>query len=654
MKESQSENEAATQRIVRLLSLITFFLIFLVQLFLYLAPVEDAVVIPRPVWFGMGGIAILLIAIALHPSPLFLRLFSKITIGNRALAIIFSIGFSILAVLGSYFFDKTPRSIYIPISTFWFLSAACFIGAFYPRSYSSQELVAFIKRHRSEFIAVGAVTFLAVVLRMVKLGQIPFVINGDEGWIGMTAQNSNSGDLANPFALWENFGAIYIHGIRDAIRLFGANSFALRLLPAVGGVLAIPSVYLLARQIAGKYAAFFSAFLLACSHAHINYSRTVAVAYIQGTWLIPLELFFLLRGLKKRNSCLTAVSGALLAIHFCIYLSAQVVTALVLVFMLILAIFYRSWFKTIYKQFMVFWSSFMIVFLPELFYIARYPDQFFNRLNVDGSIQSGWVTEQVLTTGKSAVVILIERVAHAFLSLIYYPSIDFYGTQAPVLTFFSAVLFLIGLGITLYRTKKVEFLLLNGYFWAMTLAVGIFALPPSADSYRMLSVLPAVVIMAAIGMHQVLETIGVRWDWSRLKYGLVVGITLFSILGSNLWIYFLDFAGQCKYGDDLQTRYSTHLGYFLATIDREADVYLLSDESIFYGQNKTVDYLSGSIAVTNVSEAVDTINSTSGAVVIAIPDRREELQQWAQTHPGGEFVFREDCRKTILTAYILP
>jgi 4-amino-4-deoxy-L-arabinose transferase-like glycosyltransferase len=654
MKDLPPENDGNVLKITRIFFLLAIFLVLFVQLFLYLVPVRDEVAIPTPIWFGISGILIFLAALSFRNSKFFINLFSKFPLTGRGLSIFFSIGFSLVALVSSVNFEKSVRSVYIPISTLWLISAFFFIAAFSPVKYSLNVFLDFLKKHRDEIIAVSLITILALILRVYKLGEIPFVVNGDEGWIGMVTQSTQEGALANPFALWENFGAFYLHGIELCIKLFGVNPFALRLLPALGGVLAVPAVYLLARQIAGRQVALISAFLLACSHAHINFSRTVAVAYIQGTWLIPLELFFLLRGLTKRNSGYAAIAGVLLAIHYCIYLSSQVVTGLILVYMLILLIFYRAWFKTILRQLLVFWMGFLIVFLPEFVYIIRHPDVFLSRLSIDGTFQSGWLDQTILITGKSAVQILGERVVHAFLTLIYYPSIDFYGTQAPIFTFLTAALFLIGLGIVLFRTREKEYLLLNGYFWALTLAVGILALPPSADSYRMLAVLPAAVIISAVGLFQILKIMGVSWERSRIQYSVIVGIVLLSIFGANFRTYFLDFAGECKYGGDTQTRFSTHLGYFLESVNREATVYLLSDDIIFYGQNLTVDFLSSQIKVTNVNESVDTITPASGTVIIAVPSRRDELNQWAQSHPEGEFAYRYDCRNIILSAYLIP
>ena len=95
--------------------------------------------------------------------------------------------------------------------------------------------------------------------------------------------------------------------------------------------------------------------------------------------------------------------------------------------MLIAFIFYRAWFKPALRQALVFWAGFFITAAPQLYYIWKLPNNFLNRLTQDGTIQSGWLVNTMQQTGASMPQVLFERVVHAFMALIYYPAIDFYG-----------------------------------------------------------------------------------------------------------------------------------------------------------------------------------------------------------------------------------
>jgi hypothetical protein len=257
-------------------------------------------------------------------------------------------------------------------------------------------------------------------------------------------------------------------------------------------------------------------------------------------------------------------------------------------------------------------------------------------------------------TGKGTVQILFERVIHAFLSLIYYPAIDFYGSPVPLLTLITAALFLIGLGITLWRFRSPEYLLLNCYFWGFTLAVGIFALPPTADTYRMLVAIPAAVIMAAIAIDQILEAVGVGWSSSRLAYAAITVLLILNISAHNVWIYYGDFAGRCLYADSTVGRFASYLGSFARTVKREDDIFLLSDDIYRYGTHLSADYLSNGRSITNVMDPVDTLEAIPGRVIIASPNRFEELTSWIANHPGGNVNYTYDCRNLIMISYYIP
>jgi 4-amino-4-deoxy-L-arabinose transferase-like glycosyltransferase len=479
-------------------------------------------------------------------------------------------------------------------------------------------------------------------------------LDGDEGLVGLAAQSTVEGRLTNPFALWENFGALYLQVINMALRVFGATSFALRLVPAIGGVLAILSVYLFARQVGGTRIALIAAALLAMSHTHINFSRIASVAYIHGTWLAPLELYFLLSGLEKRQAWRTALSGILVAIQFSVYLTAQVIIGLVFIYMVIAFIFYRAWFKTVFRAVLAFWGGFLITILPEAVYISRNMNEFLNRLAQNGTFQSGWLDATIQSTGQPAATILFGRVVHAFMALIYYPAFDFYGSPVPMLTVVSSVLFLVGLGVSLLRVRLREYLLLNGYFWGATLSVGLFAIPPSADSYRMMMAFPAALVMCAIGLDQVLEIFGIGWQNSKKAYAFSVSVVLLGLLFLNGWTYFGDFAGQCRFGGNLAGRFASYLGSYVRTVESESPVYLLSDGQFFYGSHASTDFLSRLRPITNHPDPIDSLHAIKGETIIANPDRIKELEDWVRLNPGGEVHYVYDCKNTILMAYQVP
>jgi len=573
---------------------------------------------------------------------------------RRALLVVIAVCLAVMTVMLAFSFDAFGRVNYLPILFLWIACAIIYFLAFGYGEWQFIQWREWIKANRWEVIGVITVTACAAIIRFYRLGTIPRVINGDEGVLGLMALETIRLPLANPYSLFENFGALYLQGMYYAMWVLGETPFALRLLPAIGGTLAIPAVYLFARRLFGAQTAFIAAILLSVSHIHIHFSRTVAVGYIQGTLLIPLEMYFFMSGIENKSLRRLALGGLILGFHFSVYLSAQIITAFLAVYIVIAFVLCRPLIQNAGRKLLAFWGGMLLIALPNITYAVLTPAEFLSRLNKDGTFQSGWMAVKMAESGKGTLQILIERVIHAFLSLIHYPALEFYGTSSPMIDAITGALFLFGVVYALWRARDHRYLLINGYFWATVVAVGVFSIPPEADSYRMLIAIPAVMILAAIGLQQLLIALSALAKNTRAVQISMMLLLLFPIVTLNLRIYFVDFAARCRYGNDERTRFASYLGTYLDTLGRETRVFLLRDELLFYGTHRSVDFLSGGLPVTNWPDSVNAIRGVANMAIVAVPNRADELRTWAIDHPGGKFQREYDCERLILLAYHIP
>jgi 4-amino-4-deoxy-L-arabinose transferase-like glycosyltransferase len=599
-----------------------------------------------------GGI--IFIAFALREPPARVtRVMARARLSFRAMCVLISILLTLTAAILTVVYEVRDRTDYAPIVFIWLSGVATFIVGF--AAGRTFPVRAWLKEHRQELLIVALILLVAAALRIISLGELPRVIDGDEGLIGQYVVATKGNPISNPWSLFANIGGLYRHSIGLAIKILGQTPFALRLLPAIGGTLAVLALYALARHLFGRRIATFAAILLAVSHTHIHFSRTVAVTYTQSTLFAPLEIYFFISGLSKRDPLRMAIGGALLAVHFNTYLGAQVMIAFLIVYTLIAALIARPLLRGAWRTWSVFWLSFVVASLPQFAYLLRHPEEFVSRLNSGGgTFQSTWLIDEAVRTGSSQVQILFERVAHAFLSLNHYPALDFYGAFIPVLDVITATLFVLGMLYALWRTRDYRYLLLNGWFWSMTVAIGLFSLPPSSDSYRMLMALPAAIIMAAIGLDLIVKALAAPARRPQWAMAGLVALVLLAITAYNTRAYYIDFLQQCRFGSDTATRFASYLGKYLNTLDRETTVYLLSSEGLRYGTHPSVDFLSKSLPVTNVDEPVSEIQPGINTAIIAIEPRADELRQWARDYPGGKLRQDFDCGKLMLTAYWLP
>lgn len=656
MTERQLEREGDVKNIQRLVAFIGVFILLLSQFLVFSQPIIDEVLLPPYAPLGIVGVAIVVLSQLIRPTPFWQRLAVKPVFSERVFWIFVATLLSLLAAVATAFFMKYTRVNYIPVLTVWLLGALSYVYAFVKTDSAlhTGSLMDWVKAHGSEIIYVLVIMVFAAAVRFYRLGEIPRVLDGDEGLVGLQAQLTTGGALANPYSAWENFGGLYLQLINLTMRFFGINALGLRLMPAIAGVLAIPAVYLFARQVGGQRIATIAAIMIAFSHSHIHFSRIVSVAYIQDTWLIPLELYLLLSGLEKRQSWRTALSGVLLAIHYSVYLTSQIITVLVLIYMLVLAVFYRSWFKPRISQALAFWGGLFIILLPVAYSAYRAPNGFVDRLTQAGTFQSGWLEIHMQATGQTVAQVLVGRVVHAFQSLLYYPAFDFYGSSVPMMSMISSVMFLAGLGIALWRIRDPMYLMVNGYFWGAVVAVGVFATPPSADSYRMLMALPVAVTLAALGLDQILDLMGLEPERLHGAYRTAVSAVLASLIIFNLWTYYGDFAGRCLFAENTVGRFASYLGAEVGRIDNDLNIYMLSDNIYIHGTHPSTTLLSRNRPVINYPDPISGLEVTSGETIIAPPSRIEELENWMRTRPGGQLHYVYECESTILLSYRVP
>lgn len=110
-------------------------------------------------------------------------------------------------------------------------------------------------------LVLALLTLLAAALRFWRLGDWSF-------WADEVATLRDAQDLGKVITYPVGYALIGL-----AVRLFGSNEFAARLIPAVAGAISVPALYLIGRKLFSERAAVLSAVLLAVSSYHIFFSQ---------------------------------------------------------------------------------------------------------------------------------------------------------------------------------------------------------------------------------------------------------------------------------------------------------------------------------------------------------------------------------------------
>jgi 4-amino-4-deoxy-L-arabinose transferase-like glycosyltransferase len=447
----------------------------------------------------------------------------------------------------------------------------------------------------------------------------------------------------------------------------GPTALALRLLPAIAGTLAIPATYLLARRLLGQRAALIAAAFLAFSHVHIHFSRTVAVSYIYATLFVPLALYFLVSAFERRSPLRAVLSVLMVALHINTYVDGWVWLVLLFLVLAAWALVDRPLFRGNGATLAMFGVALAVLVAPMVIWGLLFPAEFGSRMAVDGTFTSGWLTQEAELTGKYPALLVAELFLAALGTFTHRPFVDFYGVGVPTLDMVSAVLWAAGLTLALWHTRDRRMVVLNGWFWGGVVALGVTTVPPSTYHYRLLVVLPAAAILVGLAANRLLEAAR-RLAAGRmalpqsippgyLRAGLAA-VLLATVAQSNLSTYFQTFAGACKY-ETTGTRQAGILGKYLHGLPRETAVFVLPQEYGFRaGPYLSVDFLSDRMPLSNIDEPLAGQRSAAlagsfqqGLLVVAVPERADELAQVELWYPGGRRMALLDCGGEVLSVY---
>ena len=448
--------------------------------------------------------------------------------------------------------------------------------------WSGEQGIAWLHRHRWEVVALGGLTLLATVLRFVGLGDIPFTVSNDEGWVGVVSLHSALGESQSPFVTYRgNNGGLYFYLIGQGMNLFGINTFGLRITSAIAGISAVIFTYLLARQIGRRRLAVIAGALLAVSHMHVHFSHTVATGVIQDSFFAVAVIYFLDRGLRRRSVGTLAFSGFLLGLFFHIYVGARLMILVIPVALTLHYILQRDGLRTALPGLAAMAGALLITAAPMAVWALTNMNEYMLRIDEVGIIQNGWLAAETERQELPAWRILLEQHRKTALSLTYYPSTShthIYYPPLAMLDYFTAVAFLLGAIYTVaHAVRDRTMTLLVAWIVMGLILAGALLQDPERQTYRMAIILPALAIVGALGLVKIWDAV-VAAGAPRLLAGLGCGLWLTGAAFVNLNYYFREFPAQehCS-PHSLDHRIATSAGRYIAAQPANTQIYIFGE-----------------------------------------------------------------------------
>jgi hypothetical protein len=272
-----------------------------------------------------------------------------------------------------------------------------------------------------------------------------------------------------------------------SIKVLGNSALALRVVPALLGVVSVMLCYQLVKSWFGRRVAVLTALLLAVTPWSVTLSRTGVSSSIIPFWLV-LSLWLVTRALQKGSIIWFLLAG--LTLGSGVYVDGIWWFAVAaILFASVPAVFFRNRLGVGSKQFLLAAVALLAALLPAITSTVLNPKalgQLFSQLPATTRILDG-----------------LARVAAMF-NLNGDDSYIYNLGGLPMLNFFVGVMFIVGLLIILGQLRRTKYMLLF-----LLLIVGMLpaAITGRADAARgAITLLPALVL-AAIGINYMLE----RW-----------------------------------------------------------------------------------------------------------------------------------------------
>lgn len=423
-----------------------------------------------------------------------------------------------------------------------------------------------------------AILAIAAFFRLWQLDSLPPGLWPDEAINANTAVNILDSKTFQVFYP-ENHGreGFFFLLVSFAFSAFGISVWSFKLVPALAGILTVLGQYFLALELFRKKAvALLSAFFLAISFWHINFSR-IGFRAILTPLILTFSFYFFFRGLRTKKIQDFIFSGLIFGMGFHTYISfrlAVILLAFALLFWFFVAI-KENWKRKYLISAAALLFAILVTALPIGIYFLGNPGDFMSRaLGVSIFEQENPVKEFAESLAIHLSMFNFAGDRNLRHNLSGFPQLS------PVV----GILFLVGLFWAIRRivislknnqaNRLAEigiFLFLFVWFFALLLpsALTVEGIP---HALRSIGVIPVAYLFAGIGAYLV-------YQWAKNK-SVPKGISfllLAAMAFSSLTLYFIVWAKNPELESAFTTRF-TDVGKELNALPAETKKYVIKSE----------------------------------------------------------------------------
>ncbi len=493
------------------------------------------------------------------------------------------LGFALALTMSIITLSATSNNRFTTLGiVMWVASTTLWVIVFAPPEWSFVALTTAIRNTRMPrgwtLAMLVGIMFVAVLFRFTNLNGIPSEMTSDHVEKILDSQRILNG---NPQVFFPNNGGrepiqFYLMAIISQIPSLGMNFFTLKFLTAIEGLICIPVLWWMGREIIGEeepelgnVVGLLLAALVAVSYWHTMLSR-LGLRIVLTVIVTGLLIIFLSRAIRRNGRGDFIKAGLVLGIGVYAYQAVRMLPVVVVAGVALAIIFSlfragrRAQIWRYITNTVVLVVMTMAVFVPMAGFARDYPEDFWRRtsgrLLGDDTVQTTDANGQIVTRNATIeermsafqqnIGILVNNIRNALLMYNWKGDVAWITAvpNRPEMDVFTGSLLIVGLGAWGVRMVKRR----DPADWLMPAALFIMLLPsalsiaypienPSAT--RTSGSLPEAYLFAALPLAMIwlaIRRLLPNW-WGKVASSAAVGIVLLVAASANWNMYFVDF-----------------------------------------------------------------------------------------------------------------
>lgn len=545
--------------------------------------------------------------------------------------------------------DESKMTLPVLAVALWILSILFLIAGSWQKL-SRKECEAW---PRWEIAAVIVLFFAAFALRAYHLDQIPWLLTGDEGSVGLNAVAFAQGERNNIFNVgWFAFPSLFFFLQSLPIRLLGQTVTGLRMASALAGALTVVALYWALRAAYGRTLSLAASAYLATFHFHIHFSR-IGLNNIWDGFFFVIVSGALLRAWPKNRNSTFVLAG--LSLGFCqyFYSSSKILPVMLILWLIVASI--KDW-KAVRSRLpglMLLLLAAIIVILPLGIYYIQHPHDLaapYTRVTLfRGGIISSFQANSQMVLNQLKIQIKNSFLAFTGTNLRFWYEID-----DPMLLTLPATLFLMGLIILMINPLNLKNVWI--FLWLLSsIALGTLSQDtPAAQRYCYIA--PCVSFIVALPITYGAQWLGRTWPKRQIIILASFGLILALGMAYDLHYYFGEYA-PCQRFSDLNTEIAQETAEFIQTQDPNFKVYFFGGR-MGYFSHSSLPYL---VPEADGEDCYDVLTAlpdwelTGPTAFIFLPERSEDLLLVEKAYPNGTLHLKYGKDENLLfLAYVPP